>query len=414
VRGIILSSLGVGSTIEKILDPYGRGMRRIVGTTTSLGRRFLKRQRSYPGLAEAFGTFYRHIQGGPAPYPPRSILRTVELCALAQERLEAAERAAQTTPEPTTPPTVAVTGGTGLLGRRVVRLLRDRGVTPLAISRRRPTAASREPGVHYLAADLGAPGGLMLPATIRSVIHCAAETAGSWDAHQRNSIDATRHVMEAMRAAGAKELVNVSSLAVLDADARQPLSEASPVEHAPRRRGAYVWGKLSAERLAIADGPGMGIAVKTVRPGALVDRADYNPPGKLGRQIGRWFVAFDSPRATIPISDLDRVAEVLAWTASHFGDAPDLLHAIEPEPVTRRALVQRVRASRPGTRVVWIYRPILRVLSMGMILLQRIIRPTRTPVSLWTVFQAPRCDTTAMRRVVAAMTPVAEVGAGGG
>lgn len=397
VRGIVIPQLGAGSTIDKIVDPFGRAWTLATGSAGSLGRRVLKKQRSYPGLAEAFGAFYAQVQGaGPAPVTTENIRHTVSLCDAVRDRFRAAPAPVAA---PLSPPTIAVTGGTGMLGREVVRELLERGETPLVLSRRLPPASARVAGVHYAAADLGG-GGLTLPPTIETVVHCAAETAGSWDAHQRNSIDATRHVLDAMAASGVRRLVHVSSLAVIDADAREPLDEHSPLERDGRRRGAYVWGKLESERLA-ADAPQThGIEVRIVRPGALVPAgADYEPPGKLGRAVGGLFVAMGSPSATIPISDVDWAGAMTAWIATHFEAAPPVSHAINPEPATRRELVRRMRAVRPGLRVVWFPTPLLALASGALTVAQRLAKPGRTPVNLRSAFTAPRCDTRLVRTV---------------
>jgi predicted dehydrogenase/nucleoside-diphosphate-sugar epimerase len=401
VRGIVVPQLGAGSTIDKILDPFGRAWTLATGSAASLGRRLFKKQRSYPGLAEAFAAFYAQIRGaGEPPVTVENIRHTVALCDRVREALS---RSHPDGSPPLSPPTVAVTGGTGLLGREVVTALLEQGETPLVLSRRVPPAAERQAGVHYAAADLGG-GAIELPPGLHTVVHCAAETAGSWDAHQRNSIDATRHVLDAMAAAGVRQLVHVSSLAVIDAGARQPLTEASPLERDGRRRGAYVWGKLESERVAAAAPESHGVAVRIVRPGALVPAGDaFEPPGKLGRALGGVFVAMGSPSATIPVCDVRWAGEMTAWIATHFAEAPAVIHAIDPTPASRRELIRRCRAMRPGLRVVWYPTPLLALTSWGLTLAQRIARPGKTPVDLRSAFTSPRCDTAATRALHDAM-----------
>lgn len=401
VRGIIIPQLGQGSTIDKILDPFSRAWRLGTGSAASLGRRLFKKQRSYPGLAEAFAAFYAQIRGGSrAPVSVDNIRNTVALCDVVRDALEQSHPEAR---PPVTPPTVAVTGGTGMLGREVVRSLLERGETPLVLSRRVPPPADRHPGVHYAAADLGG-SAIDLPPGIHTVVHCAAETAGGWDAHQRNSIDATRNLLDAMAASGIKQLVHVSSLAVIDDKAKQPLTESSPLERDGRRRGPYVWGKLESEKIAAAAPETHGISVRIVRPGALVPTgADFEPPGKLGRALGGLFVAMGSPSATIPICDVDWAGDMIGWMATHFAEAPAMIHAINPTPATRRELIKRYRAVRPGLRVVWYPTPLLTLTSWGLTLAQRIARPGKTPIDLKSAFTSPKCDTTATRRIGQAM-----------
>lgn len=400
VRGIVVPSLGVGSTIDKILDPYSRAISTAGGSTGSLARRFFKKQRSYPGLADAFAAFYDHIQtGAPAPVSAMNIARTTELCDVVRRELDAAHLRSRERPQPVVPPTVAVTGGTGMLGREVVASLLEQGVTPLVLSRRVPPPSQQSPDAHYASLDLGS-AGFELPPSIETVVHCAAETSGGWEAHQRNSIDATKNVLDAMRSGRIRQLVYVSSLAVIDADAKQPLDENSPLERDGRRRGPYVWGKLEAERLAAGALTTHGVDVRIIRPGPLVDNTAFDPPGKLGRAIGRMFVAVGSPGATIPICDVAQAGRLIAWTSTHFDEAPPLVHAIDAIPATRRDLVARVRATSPGVRVMWFPAPLLALASWGAIAAQKIRKPRKPAISLQAAFNSPRCNTDRVREVL--------------
>lgn len=399
VRGIVIPSFGVGSTIDKVLDPYQRALTIAIGSTASLARRFLKRQRSYPGLAEAFSTFYTHIaDGGPPPVTTENILHTVALCEnVASELTKAKQTSVMITPEK--PPTVAVTGGTGWLGKEVVRQLLEDGETPLAISRRPPLGPEQLRGAHYLAADLSSKEQVVLPKSVKSVIHCAAETAGGWDAHQRNSIDATARIVEIMKHAGIPRLVHVSSLAVVDSKARQPLDEQSMIERKPRQRGPYVWGKLGSEQIVLEAVQSGAIDARIVRPGALVDRENFEPPGKLGRRIGRWFVAVGGRSATIPVCGLNWGAQVIVWVTAHFEEAAPILHAIDPEPASRKSLARDLKTVSPELRIVWIPRPMLAIMSGLATVAQWILRPGRPAISLRSAFEAPRCSTELVKKI---------------
>jgi hypothetical protein len=74
-------------------------------------------------------------------------------------------------------------------------------------------------------------------------------------------------------------------------------------------------------------------------------------------------------------------------------------HAINPTPATRRELIRRCRAVRPGLRVVWCPTPLLALTSWSLTLAQRIARPGKTPVDLRSAFTSPRCDTAVTRAI---------------
>ena len=65
VRGTTQRAIGPGvSGIDKAFGPYRLARQLTFGTTRALGMRVLKKQKSYPGLAEIFGAFYDSIREG--------------------------------------------------------------------------------------------------------------------------------------------------------------------------------------------------------------------------------------------------------------------------------------------------------------------------------------------------------------
>jgi len=398
VRGIALTSLGTGSTIEKIFDPYQRALALAWGSTKSLAARFLKKERSYPGLRPMFEDFYRHIrQDGVPPVTRDNILFSVDV----GERVEARIRETEVLYEPPMGvPSVAVTGGSGFLGEHVVRELVEMGETPLVLARRRPTAARRIPGAAYQVADLAEPESLEIPASVHAVIHCAAETAGSWDAHQRNSVDATRNLLQSAARAEVARFLHVSSLGIISARAREPIDEAAPVEPDPRSRGPYVWGKLESERIVREEGPPLGLDVRIVRPGAFVDAAAGDPPGRLGRALGPIFVAVGPRGGRVPTTDVHVAGVALARASRQIEVLPPVLHLLDPDAPTRKELARRLRQSRKKIHIVWLPWFILRGLSTVLVAFQKVIRPGRSAINVASAFAAPRCAAGEAERVL--------------
>ncbi len=227
-----------------------------------------------------------------------------------------------------------------------------------------------------------------------TVIHAAAETAGGWAEHQRNSLDATEHVLRAAAAAGVRRVVHVSSLAVLDPPrGGGSIADDSPLRAESRAAGPYVWGKVESERLARKLGGELGLAVRVVRPGALVDYADFEPPGRLGKRIGNVFVAVGSPRDRLGIADVDFAARVLGWIADNFERAPEVLNLVAPELPAKRELLIRLRRTNPDLSVVWLPRTVLIPLSWTAVLVQKLLRPGRPAMNLARVFAVQRYDT---------------------
>jgi nucleoside-diphosphate-sugar epimerase len=248
-------------------------------------------------------------------------------------------------------PLAVVTGATGFLGGEIARALpRVRGIG-------RGGHPSAAPVAEWVSADLGAfvPPGALAGADV--VVHAAAETSGGFQAHQRNTIDATRNLLRAMHAAGASRLVLVSSLSVLQPP-RTPWErqhETTPRGTNPRRFGAYTWGKTLQEELVEREAPALGIDVRIVRPGALLDPLEPELPGLMGRPLlGRWHLGLGRPGLPLAVCDVRRCAEAIAWIATHFDEAPRVVNLFEPEIGTRGDVAARLREHGWRGSMVWV------------------------------------------------------------
>ena len=219
VLGTVQRLIGPGtSSLDKALAPFRLGRQAASGAAAALTSRLLRGQRGYPGLAEITDAFYRAIRAqSPAPLSQASIIATQRICDHIAAALATSASAALAPAMTAGGRRVCVTGAMGFLGSAVVRQLVAAGAAVRALVRREVAPWERVPGAEYVVSDLGDPleaGGSALRGC-EVVVHCAAETRSGWTAHQRNSIDATRHLITAAAAAGVTRIVHVSSLAVL-------------------------------------------------------------------------------------------------------------------------------------------------------------------------------------------------------
>lgn len=132
---------------------------------------------------------------------------------------------------------VAVTGGTGFIGRHLVRRLRRDEVSVAAPSRREANLDDR---FTLCRAFEGA----------EVVFHLAARVTewGPRSLFRRVNVDGTRNVLEAARAAGVPRVVYVSSDTVYG----YPCPHPNTTEETPftsRILDSYTWSKIEAERL---------------------------------------------------------------------------------------------------------------------------------------------------------------------
>jgi len=357
VRSIVIGAANPGAAaLEKVLNPMVEGTQLVLRTAHSVGRRAITGI-SYPGLSELIGAFYGAIvRGTPSPVAPDHLLRVTAAFEQLTTEIEAAVEHATVAPPPVADatrnaPLVVVTGARGFLGAEISRALdRVRGIGR--------AMNTHDANVHeWVVADLSRRISPEALAGASVVIHAAAETAGDFDAHQRNTIDATRHLLGAMHEAGVSRLVLVSSLSVLRAP-RTPWErqdERTPRPSDPERFGPYVWGKTLQEELVEREAPALGIAVRIIRPGALVDGSDPELPGLMGRHLfGRWHLGLGRSRLPIAVCDVRRCASAIAWCATHFDEAPPVVNLFDPAVTTRGEFLSRLRARGWTGRVLWV------------------------------------------------------------
>jgi predicted dehydrogenase/nucleoside-diphosphate-sugar epimerase len=408
MRSIVVGAANSGTeALEKMLNPVVEGAQLVARNGLSLVRRF-RSSTSYNGLPELMDAFYLAVAtGGVSPVSPDHLLSVTQVFEELTGRIEAAARshspAPHLQPDDAAPLTV-VTGARGFLGSAIARALpRVRGIGRGA----RPDDAAVQ---DWVTADLsaGLPAHTLTGADV--VVHAAAETAGGYDAHQRNTVDGTRQLLLAMREAGVSRLVLVSSLSVLRPP-RTPWErqdENTPRPDDARKFGAYTWGKCLQEALVEREAAALGITTRIVRPGALVDWRASELPGLMGRRLfGRWYLGLGRPRLPIAVCDVEHCAEAIAWCATHFDEAPAVVNLLDPTVVTRGDFAARLRSRGWPGRIVWV--PIS-FIALGLTTARTMLSLTRgrwpERLAAWSVLRPRRYHT----RVAASMLGVAKQG----
>ena len=78
------------------------------------------------------------------------------------------------------------------------------------LARHIPSFEKRIPGAEYTVADMGDEISHEIVKGVETVVHCAAETAGGKEAHERNSVNATRNIISSVAEVGIKKFINIS------------------------------------------------------------------------------------------------------------------------------------------------------------------------------------------------------------
>ena len=266
--------------------------------------------------------------------------------------------------------TVLVTGATGFIGGRLTRALLSQGAAIRLIVRpasRIPDAYLRRAEVVY--GDLAE--GPMSEAfrDVEVVFHCAAQVQPIRDprVYYRNNVLATRHVLEASKAARVSRVVHFSSVAVHGehtdhhgADESTPMASPSPTP--------YVATKIAAENL-VEEARGEGLDVVMLRPGWVwgpQDRSTF----RIVRQLRRgWFPLPGSGKNVLHLAFIDNVVEAALLAARSMRASGETYLIHDNQGVTARGLFERL-ASALGFRVRLVSTPVS-LLRIGAALLSR-------------------------------------------
>jgi len=261
-----------------------------------------------------------------------------------------------------------VTGGSGFVGRNLVRHLRRRGDEVRALARSRQAIdAVTQLGAIGVEGDLDNVDAMRRGmAGCDAVFHVAALAAewGPREAFTHFNVDGTRHALDAARAAGVPCFVHVGTEAALcDGTPLVDVDESRPLPEHPLPR--YPQSKNQAERLVVAaNGPQLRTVV--VRPRFIWGNDDTSVLTALAAAVkaGR-FMWMDGGRYPTSTAHVDNVCEGLLLAAEK-GRGGEAYFLTDGAPVELRAFVTQMLATRgvdPGDKSVpkWLVLPLARI-----------------------------------------------------
>jgi nucleoside-diphosphate-sugar epimerase len=258
---------------------------------------------------------------------------------------------------------VFVTGGSGYVGRNLIRALVARGDDVKALAR---SAASRAAvaklGAVPVAGDLDDVAAMteaMRGAEL--VFHAAAQTnqRGTREDFYRGTVAGTEHVLAAAKAAGVKRLVHVGTEAVL-ADGKPIVRADETRPRTTRPAGLYPWSKgLAEERVLAASGGGLETVV--IRPRFVWGGDDTSvlPEMIAAVKAGR-FGWIGGGRYLTSTCHIDNLVEG-ALLAAEKGRPGEIYFLTDGEPTELRGFVTAMLKTQgvdAGTRAVprWVAR----------------------------------------------------------
>jgi predicted dehydrogenase/nucleoside-diphosphate-sugar epimerase len=275
------------------------------------------------------------------------------------------------TPSSPVPPTVLVVGGTGFIGRRLVRSLVQQG-WGVRVMTRNPRAAAMELGdlqVDLFAGSHGDPDGIKQALLgIKIVYHLAKCEGKRWQDYVDGDIEPTRVLAEAALAAGVERFIYTGTIAsYASGNPRDLIDNRTLTDPAIAHRAHYARSKAACEALLQKLHRDKGFPLVILRPGIVIGPG--TPPAHLG--VGRFSsetrVDFWGDGETpLPLVLVDDVADALVRSLDRPGIVGQTLLLTSPPLLSAREYVDEV-ATHMMTKIDARQRPAWRYWLADMI-----------------------------------------------
>ncbi len=246
----------------------------------------------YDSVANAVAAFYRGIEAG--ELDPRLDARFgARVIGVCEQIMQSAGVAPASPTAKATPPAVAapktatvlVIGGTGFIGKRLVRALLAAGQGVRVLSRSRATAAYELEGLPVEVAEGGLHDAKAVTAAMQGidvVYHLGKATGQRWQDYLEQDVEPTRNVAQCAIDAGVRRFIYTGTIDSYDsARDGSVIDGTTPLDANIEARNLYARSKAVCESVADGHAPRQEVATGDLPPGHRHWRR--LPAGALGR-----------------------------------------------------------------------------------------------------------------------------------
>ncbi|MCK5215235.1 MAG: SDR family NAD(P)-dependent oxidoreductase, partial [Candidatus Omnitrophica bacterium] len=351
---IVRKCYGMPNAVERIVQNISVGSQILFGSLNSILQFFLGNLDSYAGLGIIIKEYYEAIEQHKES--PVSVQKAKKLLEITEEIFKE-NKLDEDLRNPlkgllAKKPEVLVTGGTGLIGRRLVKRLIKEGNKVRVFSHRKLSQQEIDElyqgDVEVFRGDIYKFEDVREACKgIKAVYHLAAAMKGDWNYHMDTTITGTRNVLSATDEAKVKQLIYVSTLNVYDArnyPNNKNINESFQYEDQPHNRGNYSNAKLQAEKIVREFTPQTSMTISIIRPG-LVYGPGFKPfPGDVGLRLGKNFVVvFGMGLRKLPLVYVDNLVDVLILMQKKIVESGEIFHLVDGERVSQRHYIKNYK-----------------------------------------------------------------------
>lgn len=372
---------GLPSTIERTLENFWIGNQLIWGATENIFRFLMGKLDTYAGMDNIILNFYDSVandtkspvSGEDALFVIR-VMEEVFKCIPYDNKLVKMDEEDITTQFQKAD--ILVTGGTGFIGKKLVKKLIDRGYRVRVMTHRnlkKKEIDSYNGNIQFVQGDISDLNDVENACSgVEIVYHLAAATKGNWLYHLDTTVTGTKNIIDCMERAKVKHLVYISTIGVLNAS-RYPLkgiiNEDFSYEENPEKRGYYSNTKLMAEKIvkSYMDNSDT-ITITIIRPGIVYG------PGKnllldIGKQIRNLLVVFGSGKRILPLVCVENLVDALVLAGEL--RIKGIFNVIDDDKITVKEVIDAYK-ELTGEKFYTVYLPAT-LLTVSFSVLERML-----------------------------------------
>ena len=234
---------------------------------------------------------------------------------------------------------VCITGGTGFLGRALVRRLLDEGFAVRVLARPSRRADELETwGAQVVRGELADAESVMHAVKGADIVYHAGakvEPPGSKTEFLETNVGGTERVLTASLQQGVSRVIYVSSLAVYGPVLNgRRIDEGTPLDEAPQLRDFYSHSKILADEFASSFARKTGLPVVIIRPGVVYGPSKPLPLGLLGFRLGKTNIVFGNRNRRVPLNYLENLIDAVQLASRHKGERLQQFNVVDDDDLT--------------------------------------------------------------------------------